>query len=152
MAVKPVPDNYPKITPYLSIDGAAAAIEFYKKAFGATERMRFGGPDGKIGHAEIEIEGGLVMLADEYPDMNFRSPTTLGGSPVTVHIYVADVDAFCARASAAGAMVVRPVANQFYGDRSCQLRDPYGHTWSIATHVEDVSPDEMQKRAAQLGS
>ena len=151
MAVKPVPDNYPRVTPYLSINGAAAAIDFYRKAFGATERMRLGGPDGKIGHAEIEIEGGLIMLADEYPDMDFRSPTALGGSPVTVHIYVEDVDRFCARAAAAGATVTRAVANQFYGDRSCQLRDPYGHTWSIATHVEDVSPEEMQKRAAKLG-
>ena len=151
MATKPIPDNYPRVTPYLAIDGAAAAIDFYKKAFGATERMRMGGPGGKIGHAEIEIEGGLIMLADEYPDMDFRSPKTLGGSPVTVHMYVADVDAFCARAAAAGATVVRAVVDQIYGDRSCQLKDPFGHTWSIATHVEDVSPEEMQKRAAKLG-
>ena len=151
MATKPVPDNYPRVTPYLCIDGAAAAIDFYKKAFGATERMRMGGPEGKIGHAEIEIEGGLIMLADEYPDMNFRSAKALGGSPVTVHIYVADVDAFCARAAAAGATILRAVADQFYGDRSCQLTDPFGHSWSVATHVEDVSPEEMQKRAAKLG-
>jgi PhnB protein len=151
MATKPIPDNYPRVTPYLAIDGASAAIDFYRKAFGATERMRMGGPEGKIGHAEIEIEGGLIMLADEYPDMEFRSPKTLGGSPVTMHMYVADVDAFCARASAAGATVLRPVADQFYGDRSCQLKDPFGHTWSFATHVEDVSPEEMQKRAAKLG-
>ena len=151
MATKPIPDNYPRVTPYLAIDGASAAIDFYKKAFGATERMRMGGPEGKIGHAEIEIEGGLIMLADEYPDMEFRSPKTLGGSPVTIHMYVEDVDAFCARAAAAGATVLRPVADQFYGDRSCQLKDPFGHTWSFATHVEDVSPEEMQKRAAKLG-
>ena len=151
MAVKPLPDNYPRVTPYLAIDGAAAAIEFYRKAFGATERMRFDGPNGTIGHAEIEIEGGVIMLADEYPDMNFRSPKALGGSPVTIHVYVADVDAFCARAAAAGATITRPVADQFYGDRSCQLKDPFGHTWSFATHVEDVSPEEMQKRAAKLG-
>ena len=151
MATKAIPDNYPRVTPYLAIDGASAAIDFYKKAFGATERMRMGGPGGKIGHAEIEIEGGLIMLADEYPDMDFRSPKALGGSPVTVHMYVADVDAFCARAAAAGATVLRPVADQFYGDRSCQLKDPFGHTWSFATHVEDVSPEEMQKRAAKLG-
>ena len=151
MATKPIPDSYPRVTPYLAIDGAAAAIEFYKKAFSATERMRFDAPGGKIGHAEIEIEGGLIMLADEYPDMDFRSPKTLGGSPVTVHIYVEDVDAFCARASEAGATITRPVADQFYGDRSCQIKDPFGHTWSFATHVEDVSPEEMQRRAAQLG-
>jgi PhnB protein len=151
MPVSAVPADYPRVTPYLAIDGAADAIEFYKKAFGATERMRMGGPDGKIGHTEIEIEGGLIMLADAHPQMDFRSPRTLGGSPVTIHIYVADVDAFAARAAAAGATVVRPVADQFYGDRSCQLRDPYGHTWSIATHVEDVSPEEMQRRAAKLG-
>ena len=151
MATKPIPDGYPRVTPYLCIDGAAAAIDFYKKAFGATERMRMGGPGGKIGHAEIEIEGGLIMLADEYPDMNFRSPKALGGSPVTVHMYVVDVDAFCARAAAAGAMVIRAVADQFYGDRSCQVTDPFGHTWSFATHVEDVSPEEMEKRAAKLG-
>jgi len=151
MAIKPIPDNYPRVTPYLAIDGAAAAIDFYKKAFGATERMRIDGPEGKVGHAEIEIEGGLVMLADEFPDMEFRSPKTLGGSPVTIHIYVKDVDAFCARAAAAGVTVLRAVADQFYGDRSGQLKDPFGHTWSIATHVEDVSPEEMQKRAAKLG-
>ena len=151
MATKPIPDNYPRVTPYLCIDGAAAAIDFYKKAFGATERMRMGGPEGKVGHAEIEIEGGLIMLADEYPDMEFRSPKALGGSPVTVHMYVADVDAFCTRAAAAGATVLRAVADQFYGDRSCQLKDPFGHTWSVATHVEDVSPEEMQKRMAKLG-
>jgi len=151
MATKPIPDNYPRVTPYLAIDGASAAIDFYKKAFGATERMRMGGPEGKIGHAEIEIEGGLIMLADEYPDMEFRSPKTLGGSPVTIHMYVKDVDAFCARAAAAAATALRPVADQFYGDRSCQLKDPFGHTWSFATHVEDVSEEEMQKRAAKLG-
>lgn len=151
MPVKPIPDNYPRVTPYLSIDGAAAAIEFYKKAYGATERMRMDAPGGKVGHAEIEIEGGLVMLADEYPDMDFRSPKALGGSPVTIHIYVENVDAFCERAAGAGATVVRPVADQFYGDRSCQLKDPFGHTWSIATHVEDVSEAEMQKRMAKMG-
>jgi PhnB protein len=150
MATKPLPDNYPRVTPYLAIDGAAGAIEFYRKAFGATERMRMDAPGGKIGHAEIEIEGGLVMLADAFPDMNFRSPQSLGGSPVTIHIYVRDVDAFCARAAQAGATITRPVADQFYGDRSCQLQDPFGHAWSVATHIEDVSPEELQKRAAKL--
>jgi len=114
--------------------------------------MRFDAPGGKIGHAEIDIEGGLIMLADSHAEMDFRSPGTLGGSPVTIHIYVADVDRICARATAAGATIIRPIANQFYGDRSCQLRDPFGHTWSIATHVEDVSPEEMRKRAAKLAS
>jgi PhnB protein len=151
MAAKPIPDNYPRVTPYLAIDGAAAAIEFYKKAFGATERMRFDAPGGKISHAEVEIEGGLIMLADEFAEMGFRSPQTIGGSPVTVHIYVSDVDALSERAGAAGATITRPPTNQFYGDRSCQLQDPFGHTWSFATHVEDVSPEEMQKRAAKLG-
>ena len=150
MAANPLPENYPRVTPYLAIDGAAEAIEFYKKAFGATERMRMDAPGGKIGHAEIEIEGGLIMLADPCPDMNFRSPQSLGGSPVTIHVYVKDVDAFCARAAEAGATITRSVADQFYGDRSCQLRDPFGHAWSIATHIEDVSPEEMQKRAAKL--
>ena len=150
MATKLLPENYPRVTPYLAIDGAAEAMAFYKKAFGATERMRMDAPGGKIGHAEIEIEGGLIMLADAFPDMDFRSPRTLGGSPVTIHVYVQDVDAFCARAAEAGATITRPVADQFYGDRSCQLRDPFGHSWSIATHVEDVSPEEMQRRAAKL--
>jgi PhnB protein len=150
MAMNALPDNYPRVSPYLAIDGAARALEFYKKAFGATERMRMDAPGGKIGHAEIEIEGGLIMLADAFPDMNFRSPQSLGGSPVTIHVYVKDVDSFCARAAEAGATITRPVADQFYGDRSCQLRDPYGHAWSFATHVEDVSPEELQRRAARL--
>ena len=152
MAAKPIPDNYPRVTPYLAIDGAAAAIEFYKKAFGATERMRMGGPEGKIGHAEIEIEGALIMLADEYAPMDFRSPKTIGGSPVMIHMYVTDVDAFSARAAAAGAEILRPPTDQFYGDRSCTLKDPYGHLWSLATHVEDVSQEEMTKRMAKLGA
>jgi PhnB protein len=150
MATNPIPSSYPRVSPYLAIDGASGAIDFYKKAFGATERMRMPAPGGKIGHAEIEIEGGLIMLADAHPEMDFRSPRALGGSPVTIHMYVEDVDAFAARAAAAGATIVQPVADQFYGDRSCQLRDPYGHAWSIATHVEDVTPEEMQKRAAKL--
>ena len=150
MAVKPVPDHYPIVTPYLCIKGAADAIDFYKKAFGAVERMRMPDPSGKVGHAEIEIAGGLIMLADEYPDMGFRSPQSLGGSPVTIHMYVEDVDAFCARAVEAGATVIRPVADQFYGDRSGQLRDPFGHVWSIGTHKEDLTPEDMEKRAKAL--
>jgi PhnB protein len=150
MRVKPVPDNYSVMTPYLAIDGAAAAIEFYKKAFGATERMRMEAPGGKIGHAEIDIAGGVIMLADEYPDIEFRGPQSRGGTTVIIHVYVTDVDAFCDRAVRAGATLVRAVADQFYGDRSGQLRDPYGHMWSIATHTEDVAPDEMARRAAAL--
>jgi PhnB protein len=150
MAVKPIPDEYPPLTPYLAIAGAAQAIEFYKKAFGAVERMRMAGPGGGIGHAEIRIGDALVMLADEHPDMNFRGPQTLGGSPVTLHMYVENVDAFCDRAVKAGATLVRPIADQFYGDRSGQLRDPFGHVWSVATHIEDVTQEEMQKRMKAL--
>jgi PhnB protein len=150
MAAKPIPDNYPRVTPYLAIDGAAAAIDFYKRAFGATERMRMPGPEGKIGHAEIEIEGALIMMADEYPPMNFRSPKTIGGSPVMIHMYVSDVDAFFKRAKDAGVEVLREPTTQFYGDRSCSLKDPYGHLWSVATHVEDVSEEELKKRSEKL--
>lgn len=150
MAVKPIPENYPRVTPYLSIKGAADAIEFYRKAFGAVERMRIDAPDGKVGHSELTIGEALIMLADEYPEMDFRSPASLGGSSVVIHLYVEDVDAFCDRAVAAGAKLTRAVEDQFYGDRSGQLRDPYGHVWSIATHKEDVSLDEMKKRAAAM--
>lgn len=150
MTAKPVPDNYPVITPYLCVRGAAAAIDFYKRAFGAAERMRIGAPGGKVGHAELYIGGALVMLADEYPDMDFRSPDSFGGTPVTIHLYVPDVDAFCSRAVAAGATLTRPVQDQFYGDRSGQLRDPFGHAWSIATHKEDLSAQEIEKRAAMI--
>ena len=150
MAVNPIPENYPLVTPYLAVAGAAQAIDFYKRAFGATERMRMGEPDGKVGHAELDIGGGLIMLADEHLEMDFRGPQTLGGSAVTIHMYVPDVDAFCERAVREGATLVRPVADQFYGDRSGVLRDPFGHIWSIATHKEDLTPEEMEKRAAAL--
>ena len=150
MAAKPIPENYPRVAPYLAIDNAAAAIDFYKKAFGATERMRMPGPEGKVGHAEIDIEGALVMLADEYPPMNFRSPKTIGGSPVMIHMYVPDVDAFFKRAKAAGVEVLREPATQFYGDRSCSIKDPFGHLWSVATHVEDVSEEELRTRSEKL--
>lgn len=150
MTVKPIPENYPGVTPYLCVKGGAEAIEFYSKAFGATERMRIAAPGGKVGHAELQIGSGMIMLADEHPDMDFRSPESLGGSPVVIHIYVTDVDAFCESAVNAGATVVRAVADQFYGDRSGQLRDPFGHVWSIATHTEDMTPEEMKKRAAAL--
>jgi PhnB protein len=148
--VKPIPDGYHTIIPYLSIKGAAAAIEFYKKAFGATESMRLAQPDGRIGHAELQLGDSRVMLADEFPDMDFRSPLSMGGSPVHIHLYVDDVDAVVSRAVGAGAKVIRPVQNQFYGDRTGTVADPYGHIWHVATHTEDISPDEIRKRAAAL--
>jgi PhnB protein len=128
------------------VHDAPAAIEFYKKAFGATEVMRFADPSGKVGHAEIKIGQALVMLADEYPDMEIRGPRAYGGSPVKISLFVTDVDAFAKKAIAAGAKLVRPVQDQFYGDRSGQLEDPYGHVWNVATHTEDVTPDEMRRR------
>lgn len=150
--VKPVPAGYAIVTPYLSIRGAADAITFYIKAFGARERMRMPGPGGKIMHAEIEIAGGMVMLADEFPEMDFRSPQALGGSPVIVHLYVPDVDALAQQAEAAGAKILRPVQDQFYGDRSVSLQDPFGHLWGFATHIEDVSAEEMQRRMAAMSA
>ena len=152
MKTKPIPDGYSAVTPYLIINGASAAIEFYKQAFGATERMRMGAPDDKVGHAELVIGGSLIMLADEFPDMGARSPQTIGGSPVMLHLYMDDVDAVVARAVAAGAKITQPVETKFYGDRSGGLVDPFGHLWNIATHVEDVSPEEMQRRAAAMHS
>ena len=146
--VKPIPEGYPEITPYLAVDGANEAIDFYTTVFGARERMRMQGPGGKVGHAELEIGNSLIMLADEFPDMGNRGPKTIGGTPVTISIYVEDVDDVFDRAVAEGATEIRPVENQFYGDRSGQLEDPFGHRWSVATHVEDVPADEMEKRAA----
>jgi PhnB protein len=148
--VKPIPDGYNAVTPYLIVADASAAIAFYRSAFGATERMRHTAPDGKIGHAEIVIGGSVIMLADEFPEHDARGPAAFGGSPVTLHMYVADVDAVAARAAAAGASVIRPVENQFYGDRAGAVRDPFGHVWHIATHVEDVRPDEIARRAAAV--
>jgi PhnB protein len=149
MAAKPIPDGYPQISPYLIVDNANAAIEFYTTVFGAQERMRMPAPEGKIGHAELQLGDGVVMLADEFPGMGARSANTMGGSPVIVSVYVEDVDATFDRAVHAGATVVRALEDQFYGDRSGQFQDPFGHQWSVATHVEDVSPDEMERRAAQ---
>jgi PhnB protein len=146
--VKPIPDGYPRVMPYLCVDGAGAAIEFYAKVLGAKERMRMPGPDGKIGHAELEIGDSIVMLADEHPEIGFVGPKSIGGTPVIVHAYVEDVDAAFERALAEGAKEMRPPEDQFYGDRLGQFEDPFGHRWSIATHVEDVDPDEMAKRAA----
>ena len=147
-AVKPIPDGYQRVIPYLSIDGASAAIDFYRKVFNAKERMRMPAPGGKIGHAELEIGDSVLMLADVFPDMGGQSPKTMGGTPVTIMVYVDDVDAAFDRALKAGASSERPVENQFYGDRAGQFVDPFGHKWFVATHVEDVPADEMQKRAA----
>ena len=150
MAVKPIPEGYHSITPYLIIKGAAAAIDYYKKVFGAQERMRMDGPGGTIGHAELEIGDSVIMLADESPEMGHRSPKTLGGSPVSVVLYVENVDAVFKRGLDAGGKQVRPVENQFYGDRMGSLEDPFGHIWSVGTHVEDVTPAEMERRAAEM--
>jgi PhnB protein len=146
--VKPIPDNYPQVVPYLCVDGASAAIEFYRHVFGATERMRIPEPDGKLGHAELEIGTAVIMLSDEFPNLDVRAPKTIGGTPVTMSLYVDDVDGVFARAVAAGATALRPVKDEFYGDRTGRFEDPFGHRWSIATHIEDVSPQEMAERAA----
>ncbi len=137
------------MTPYLSIRGAAAALEFYKKAFGAKEIMRMPGPKGAIGHAEIRIGDSRIMLADEYPEIQFLSPASRGGPTVSIHLYVKDVDAMVAGAVAAGAKLTRPVADQFYGDRTGSLEDPFGHVWHVATHKEDLSMAELRRRAEQ---
>jgi len=147
MAVKSIPDGYHSVTPYLICKGAAKAIEFYKQAFGATELFRMEGPGDSVGHAEIKIGDSPIMLADEFPEMQARSPESYGGSPVSIMLYVEDVDKVVERAVADGAKVVRPVQDQFYGDRNGTLTDPFGHTWTIATHKEDVSSAEMKRRA-----
>jgi PhnB protein len=148
--VDPVPDGYPRLSPYLVVDGAAQAIAFYGEVLGATERMRMPGPDGRIGHAELQLGDSVIMLADEYPEMDIRGPKAIGGTPVTLGVYVEDVDATFEAAIAAGAEALRPVEDQFYGDRSGQFVDPFGHRWSVSSHVEDVPPDEMAKRAAEM--
>ena len=150
MSAKPIPDGYHTATPYLVLQNAADAIEFYNKAFGATELMRLASPGGKIGHAEIKIGDSPIMLADEFPDMGYRGPRALGGSPVSIMLYVEDVDALFNQAVAAGATVRRPVKDEFYGDRSGNLEDQFGHVWTIATHKEDVSPEEIEKRFAAV--
>ena len=147
-----VPKGYHVVTPYLSIKGAAGAIAFYKKIFGAKEVMRMPGPNGTIGHAEIRIGDSRIMLADEYPGMNFRGPGAFGGTPVHIHMYVKDADKVAKNAAAAGARLLRPVADQFYGDRSGSLEDPFGHIWHVATHTKDISMKEMKKRAAAMAS
>jgi PhnB protein len=148
--VKPVPDGYHRATPYLIVDGAARALDFYKGVFGAAERMRMPGPRGKIGHAEIEIGDSVIMLADEHPEMGARGPRAFGGAAVSLHLYVPDVDATVKKAVAAGAKLLRPVEDKFYGDRTGTIEDPFGHHWHVATHTEDVPADEMARRAAAM--
>jgi PhnB protein len=147
--VDPIPSEYPRVTPYLSVDGAADAIDFYRDVLGATERGRIAGPDGKIGHAELSVGDSVIMLSDAFPDMGAPTPKALGGSAVTVMVYVEDVDDVFGRAIERGAKEISPVQDQFYGDRSGQFEDPFGHRWNVATHIEDVPADEMEKRAAE---
>ena len=146
MAMRPIPEGYSSITPFLIVKGAKKAIDFYKQAFGATELMRFDGPDGSIAHAELQLGDSRIMVSDEHPQMGFRGPQADGGTPVGLMLYVEDVDRVFRRALAAGAKTQRELQDQFYGDRSGTLIDPFGHCWTVATHVEDVSPDEMQRR------
>ncbi len=153
MAVAPIPPGYHTVTPYLSIKGAAQALDFYKRAFGAEELFRMDAPGGKIGHAEIQIGDSRIMMADEFPEMPdivAKGPATLGGTTVGLMLYIQDADAAFKRAVEAGAKVLRPLANQFYGDRSGTVQDPFGHCWTLATHVEDVSAEELEKRAAAM--
>ncbi len=147
--VKAVPEGYEGVTPYLICRNAEGAIDFYKRAFGAEELFRIGSP-GMVGHAELKISNAIIMLADEHPDMGVLSPESIGGSPVSLMIYVDDVDGFTGKAIAEGLEVLKPVSDQFYGDRSGQFKDPFGHQWAFATHIEDVSPEEMNERAAAM--
>ena len=149
MAAKPIPEGYHTITPFLAVDDAAQAIDFYTRAFGARERIRMDGPDGKIAHAELQIGDSIVMLSDPFPQSSFTAPKPLGGTSMGLFLYVEDVDAFVQRAVDAGATLTMPVEDQFWGDRFGQIADPFGHGWQIATHKEDVPPEEMAKRAEQ---
>lgn len=148
--VQPIPEGYHSVTPYLIIKDAAKALDFYKKAFNAVELMRFADPTGKVLHAEIKIGNSMLMLADEHPEMDARSPQTIGGSPIFIHLYVENVDTITQQAIAAGAKVQRPVKDQFYGDRSGSIIDPFGHIWNISTHIEDVSDEEIRRRAEAM--
>jgi PhnB protein len=148
--VKPIPDGYTSVTPYITIKGAPAAIEFYKKAFGAEEVLRLTAPNGDIAHAEIRIGNAHIMLHEEAPDWKALSPQTIGDSASSIMLYVPDCDAVFQRAVEAGASVTMPIADQFYGDRCGNVKDPFGHKWSIATHIEDVPPDEIERRAAKM--
>src|ERR1700716_2701839 len=149
-AVKPIPDGYPSLTPYMIVADGAGAIAFYENAFGARLRLKLDAPGGRIGHAELEIGNSLIMLADEHPEIGARGPRAFGGSPIGLHLYVADVDAVVARAMASGGKLVHPVENKFYGDRMGAIEDPFGHKWYVTTHIEDVPPDEIARRAAAL--
>jgi PhnB protein len=148
--VNPIPDGYPHVIPSLAVTGAADAIAFYCTVFGATERLRMDGPGGTVGHAELQLGSSVIFLADEFPDMGFVGPKTVGGSPVMISVYVDDVDDVFARALANGATELRKVSDEFYGDRVGAFEDPFGHRWSVATHVEDVSDEEMRRRAAEV--
>lgn len=148
--VSPIPSGYHSVTPYLIVDGASDAIDFYARAFGATEVLRLPMPGGRVAHAEIKLGDSHVMLADAFPEMDARSPKAYGGTPVSLLVYVPDVDALAEQAVAAGAKVLRPLADQFYGDRSVTISDPFGHQWTLATHVEDVPPEEIARRAAAM--
>lgn len=152
MAVKSIPEGYHSVTPYLIVDRGSDAIDFYKNAFGAVELFRFPSPDGKIGHAEIKIGNSPIMLADEYPDMGYKGPKALGGSAVSLMIYVEDVDTVFNQAVAAGATVKEALQDKFYGDRLGTVVDPFGHVWHLATHKEDVSPEEMEERAKRASA
>ena len=146
---KPIPDGYHSITPYLILKGAAQGIEFYKKAFGATECMRMPGPDGRVGHAELRFGDSVVMMADESPEMHAKGPQSYGGMPISILLYVTDVDATVKQAVAAGGQLTRPVEDKFYGDRMGTVTDPFGHIWHVATHVKDIPMEEMRKLAAE---
>ena len=150
--VNPIPNDYPRVTPYLIVDGGSDAIDFYKSVLGAKERMRMGGPHGKIGHAELEIGNSVVMLADEHPELDALGPGTVGGTPVSLHVYVENSDSVFERAIEAGAKALRPVEDKFYGDRLGSFEDPFGHHWHVATHVEDVPEEEMSKRAEEAAA
>lgn len=147
--VDPVPSEYGNITPYLIVDDGNKAIDYYAKVFGATERMRIGGPDGKVGHAELQIGESVIMLAEAFPEMGFKSPKDYGGSPVSICLYVTDVDAVFKGAIDSGAEQIKPLQDQFYGDRSGTIQDPFGHVWTVASRIETLSPSEIQERAAQ---
>jgi len=148
--VKFQPSQYHSLTPYLIVQGASKAIDFYKNAFGATEIFRMPMPDGRVGHAELKIGDAVLMLADEYPEMGAVSPSSLGNSPVGILLYVADTDTVTNKAVSLGATIEKPLANQFYGDRSATIKDPFGHKWTIATHIEDVSPEEIERRLSAI--
>jgi PhnB protein len=150
--VNPIPDGYPRVIPYLIVDGASAAIDFYTSVLGATERMRMPGPGDKVMHAELELGNSVIMLADEFPEMNAVSPRSVGGTPVSLYVYVENVDDVFERAVQAGAKPLQAVEDKFYGDRSGTFEDPFGHHWGVSSHVEDVPPDEMSKRMEAMSA